>query len=70
MSVKSSMRLEYNFTDMYQSQIIQNTKVRVQDDLELMGEENCSDFLFLYGKIHGFLYVKKGGCDVTKFHKV
>ena len=27
--------------------------------LKPMGEENCSDFLFPYGKIHGFLYVKR-----------
>ena len=27
--------------------------------LKPMSEENCIDFLFLYGKIHGFLYVKR-----------
>ena len=32
-----------------------------------MGEENCSDFFFLYGKIHVFLDVKRVAVMEKKF---
>ena len=60
MSVESSVRLKYNFTDMYWGQIIQNTEVWVYKiSLKPIGEEDCSDFLFCMVEYMCFYMLKR-----------